>query len=264
MLILIWLFIIGLFIGSFLNVLADRLPRGETILGRSKCESCKHVLAWNDLIPVISYLSLHGKCRYCKKIFSSEYMWAEIGTGVMFSLTWYLSELNHFQLSQSVISLGLISALIVMFLADMRYKIIPDSMQVAFGLLAVLMHSLSFIRGDIETSIYVQRFGKMLLDGIIVMGPLLLIFLITRGKGMGFGDVKYSFVLGLLLGMWNGFIALYMSFVLGGIIGVYLLFVKKMDRKKSIPFGPYLFIGTYIMYFFETDILLFIQRIYGF
>ena len=136
-------------------------------------------------------------------------------------------------------------------------------MQVVFGFLAVLIHSLAFIRGDIEISVYLQQFGRMLLDGVMVMAPLLLIFLITKGKGMGFGDVKYSFVVGLLLGMWNGFIALYISFVLGGVVGAYLLFIKKMDRKKAIPFGPYLFIGTYIMYFFETDIILLIQKLYG-
>jgi prepilin signal peptidase PulO-like enzyme (type II secretory pathway) len=191
-------------------------------------------------------------------------MYAEIGTGVMFALTWYLSQLNHFQLVQSIVSLGVTSTLIVMFMADMRYRIIPDSMQVIFGLLAILIHSISLIRGDMEALVYLQQFGRMVSDGIIVMVPLLIIFLITRGKGMGFGDVKYSFVVGLLLGMWNGFIALYMSFVLGGIVGAYLLFVKKMDRKKAIPFGPYLFIGTYIMYFFDSDIILLIQRIYGF
>lgn len=264
MLILVWIFIIGLLFGSFLNVLADRLPRGETILGRSKCESCKHELAWYDLIPIISFIKLKGKCRYCSKPFSSEYMFSEIGTGVMFALTWYLSQINHFQLTQSIISLGITSTLIVMFLADMRYKIIPDSMQILFGLLAVTFHLLSFMRGDVEASAYLQRFMRMLLDGAIVMIPLLIIFLATRGKGMGFGDVKYSFIVGILLGMWNGLVALYMSFVLGGIVGAYLLFVKKMDRKKAIPFGPYLFIGTYIMFFFESEIILFIGKIYGF
>ena len=264
MLILTGLFFIGLFFGSFLNVLADRLPRGETILGRSKCESCKHALAWFDLIPIISFIKLKGTCRYCSKSFSSEYIVAEIGTGVMFACTWYLSQLNHFQLVQSIVSLGVTSTLIVMFLADMQYRIIPDSMQILLGLLAVIIHSFAFIRGDREISVYLEQFSRMLLDGGMVMAPLLLIFLITKGKGMGFGDVKYSFVVGLLLGMWNGFIALYMSFVFGGVVGAYLLWVKKMDRKKAIPFGPYLFVGTYIMYFFESDIILLIQRIYGF
>lgn len=264
MLTLIWLFFIGLFVGSFLNVLADRLPRGETILGRSKCESCKHELAWSDLIPIVSYLTLKGTCSYCKKKFSSEYMWAEIATGVMFALTWYLSQQLGSSIATSIIHVGITATLIVMFLADMRYRIIPDSTQIVFGLLALAFHSVSFMRGDIETSVYFQRLLRMTLDGVIVMSPLLAIFLLTKGRGMGFGDVKYSFVVGLLLGMWNGFIALYMSFVFGGVVGAYLLFVKKMDRKKAIPFGPYLFIGTYIMLFFHNEILLFIGKIYGF
>jgi len=264
MLISIWLFIIGLIFGSFLNVLADRLPRGETILGRSKCESCKHELAWRDLIPIISFIKLKGACRYCNASFSSQYLVAEIGTGALFVLTWQLSQMNYFSLAQSILSLGIVSTLIVMFFADMRYKIIPDSMQVLLGLFVALLHSLPFIYGNIEISAYLHNFIRMIENGLIVMIPLLVIFLVTRGRGMGFGDVKYSLVVGMMLGIWSGFTALYISFILGGLVGVYLLFVMKMDRKKAIPFGPYLFIGTYIMYFFEPHILLLMYQIYRF
>src|SRR3989338_11512033 len=87
----IFIGICGLLFGSFLNVLADRLSFGKTILGRSKCDSCKHELAWNDLLPIVSYIVLQGKCRYCKAPFSLQYPLVELFTGVIFALSWYVS-----------------------------------------------------------------------------------------------------------------------------------------------------------------------------
>src|SRR3989344_9157803 len=149
----IFIFFIGLFFGSFLNVLADRLSKGKTMLGRSICDSCKHTLAWNDLIPIVSYVILGGKCRYCKAPFSIQYPLAEIFTGVIFVLTWYVST-ERLVISTDVFGLHIIhvaiaAVLIVMFLADIRYQIIPDEMQIALLILGIskIVYMSLFLRG---------------------------------------------------------------------------------------------------------------------
>ncbi|PIZ63239.1 hypothetical protein COY16_02590 [Candidatus Roizmanbacteria bacterium CG_4_10_14_0_2_um_filter_39_13] len=264
-----FLFFIGLFFGSFLNVLADRLSKRKTILGRSMCDSCKHVLSWNDLIPIVSYLMLHGKCRYCKAPFSIQYPLAEIFTGVIFVLTWYLSTerliISADLFGIHIIHIAIVAVLIVMFLSDIRYQIIPDEMQIALLMLGILkVVSLSlFLKGTSLIGLS-QDLGMHILYGVGVMSPLLLVFLITKGRGMGFGDVKLAFVMGLILGLLSGFLALYISFVVGGMVGGVLLLTKKGKRKTKIAFGPFLILGLYLMMFIEEDIILFVSRIYGF
>lgn len=264
-----FIFILGLIFGSFLNVLADRLSKGKTIFGRSKCDSCAHDLGWYDLIPIVSFLMLKGKCRYCKASFSVQYPIAEIFTGVIFTLTWFLST-EHLLFPQNtyivhVLNIAITAVLIVMLFSDLRYHIIPDEMQIAlfiFG--AVKLVYVSFIFGSSNNMGIFQMFGMQLLYGLIVMSPLLLVFLITKGRGMGFGDVKLAFVIGMMLGLISGFLALYIGFIIGGIVGSILLLTKKVNRKTKIAFGPFLILGLYSMIFFENEIILLISRIYGF
>jgi len=264
-----FIFFIGLFFGSFLNVLADRLSKGQTMLGRSMCESCKHSLAWNDLIPIVSYVILKGKCRYCKAPFSIQYPLTEIFTGVIFVLTWYLSTerliISADVFGLHIIHLAVAAVLIVMFLADIRYQIIPDEMQVALFILGVsqIVYTSLFLRGASILGIS-QDVGMQMVYGAAVMSPLLLVFLITKGRGMGFGDVKLAFVMGLILGLMSGFLALYIGFVVGGLVGGILLLAKKGKRKTKIAFGPFLILGFYIMLFFESEVILLMSKIYGF
>lgn len=264
MLIVLFVAFIGLCMGSFLNVLADRLPNEETILGRSKCDSCDHILAWYNLIPVISFIKQKGLCTYCKASISIQYIVVEIITSVLFILTWYLSIHSGASLVTSVIYVGIVSILIVMFLADMRYKIIPDSMQVALIIFILSFHFMNALNMNESFHEMVYGFIQLIRNGVIVMIPLLIIFILTKGKGMGFGDVKYTFAMGMLLGVMPGFIALYISFLLGGVVSMYLLFIKKINRKKAIPFGPYLFISTYLLLFFTDQIMMVIEKLYGF
>ena len=260
----------GLVFGSFFNVLADRLSYGKTILGRSKCESCKHQLSWNDLIPVLSFILLKGKCRYCKKSFSIQYPLSEIFTSAVFILTWYLS--NHYLLGFvrgdlfiHILYLATSGVLIVMLLADLRYQIIPDEMQVALGVIGLtkIIYISYFIAGGNYIRIFTDLWSGVL-SGAIVMAPLLLVFFITKRRGMGFGDVKLTFVMGLFLGMWQGLGALYIGFVTGGVVGAILLLLKLGGRKTKIPFGPYLILGFYLMIFFEQEVYTIVSRVYGF
>jgi prepilin signal peptidase PulO-like enzyme (type II secretory pathway) len=266
----IWLFIIGAFFGSFFNVLADRLSKEQTMGGRSRCDKCKHKLAWFDLIPIISFTSLSGKCRYCRAPISIGHLVAEIITGVIFILTYILSS-NIYSGNQFVlIHLAIAGVIIVMLLADFRYQIIPDEMQIALFILGVIQllfqQSLPQII-DLERiwSIgFLTAFGYQLGYGAIVFGPIFLIYAVTKGKGMGFGDVKLAFNMGFILGVWAGLTALYLGFISGGIAGLYLLLTRKKKMKSKIAFGPFLLLGLYIMLFFSKEILAFIQNYIGY
>jgi leader peptidase (prepilin peptidase)/N-methyltransferase len=142
---------------------------------------------------------------------------------------------------------AIVSALIVILFADMKYHIIPDEMNIVLIFVALLMH----IYMSSQISELLGFFGA----GLAVGGSMLALFLITKGKGLGFGDVKFAFIMGFLLGLEGGFIALYISFILGGVISTILLLSKKSKMKTKIAFGPFLIIGTVSMIFFGEKII---------
>lgn len=258
----LFVFVFGAAIGSFLNVLSDRLPNDESILGRSHCEKCKHELAWYDLFPLLSFLFLKGKCRYCKTKLSFYYPGVEVATGLMFVLTWNFmptlipvdSDLT-FYLSKAL-AFVVVTALLVIFFADLKYQIIPDSMHVVLLICGVIIH---LIRVE---SNYGQ-FLSIIIHGLIVMLPILLLFLVTRGRGMGFGDVKLAFVIGVLFGIKLGFIMLYLSFIFGSLVGGYLILTRKKKFKSKIAFGPFIVLAMFAGLFFREPLLRLMYSIWG-
>jgi leader peptidase (prepilin peptidase) / N-methyltransferase len=247
-----FIFIIGLFIGSFLDVLADRLPRNESVAkGRSHCEKCKKELVWYDLIPLFSFIFLKGKCRYCHARLSAYYPIVELTTGIMFVIT-FLFAVNNFQFSifnfqsiynfQFLISLiyylFIVSCLIVVFFTDLKYGIIPDKI-IFPAMFITLIFNLQFAISN-QFSIF-----NFLMSAIGACLFFLFLFLITKGRGMGFGDVKFAFLMGLILGFPNIVISLYIAFLTGAIIGTILIvWRKKRMFGTAIPFGPFLVLGT--------------------
>ena len=218
-------FVLGLCVGSFLNVLIDRLPKGESIwFGRSRCDFCKKPLRWCELIPIISYLLQAGRCRRCRKKLSLQYPIVELTTGLGFVLI----QGQAFDARQGLALSITFSALLVIFVADLKYMIIPDSM-IVVGLLGVLLQG-----HPLQT----------LLPGAGAMLFFLLLFFVTHARGMGFGDVKLSFLLGLWLGFPQIIIALYLAFLTGAIVGVTLILARKKKLKSKIAFGPFLIVGA--------------------
>lgn len=240
MILLFLLFIFGLFIGSFLNVIIDRLPRNETFLkGRSHCEFCKHTLSWMDLIPFVSFLFLKGKCRYCRKKLSLRYPLFEILTATLFVLTTLQLQLFiiHYSLFIILFYLFIVSCLIVIFFIDLKDGIIP--FQIVIPAILITFIYLIFLS---PASLLSHLFSGL---GAFIF--FLLIFLFTRGRGMGFGDVIYAFFMGILLGFPLIILGLYTSFLTGAIISLILiLWRKKKFRGSTIPFGPFLVLGTYL------------------
>jgi len=271
-------FVIGTVIGSFLNVLADRLPQEETIMGRSHCDHCQKKLEGVDLIPVISFIYLGGKCRRCKKKLSFFYPLVEVVTGLSFVwvLIYALSQLGNPALTGfanpgnllEVLSLvranlfyilallGIVACSIVIFFADLKYQIIPDSIQVAlFGFAFLFLAT---------QGLTPQIFLNHVLAAIVTMLPILILFLATKGNGMGFGDVKLAFTMGFLLGMIGGLASVYIGFVSGATIGIILIALKRMKLRSKIAFGPFLIIGLLSALFFNNQIDQIVRTFYSY
>lgn len=243
-------FLFGLFIGSFLNVLSDRIPRDESfIFGHSYCEECKHHLSPFDLIPLFSFLFLKGRCRYCKKAFSLYYPFAEFVTGLLFLCT-YL-RFHDDTLPMLVFSLFIVSSLVVLFSSDLKYGILPDKVLLPATAVCVIFYGF----------IYTTNSAPFLFSALGAGGFFLALFLGTKGKGMGFGDVKLAFFMGLLLGFPGIVYALYIAFLTGAVLSFILILWKKKQVKSTIPFGPFLVSGTLLVLLFPNVIQFFVRMI---
>jgi leader peptidase (prepilin peptidase)/N-methyltransferase len=242
-------FVFGVAIGSFLNVLIDRLPNGENIaVGRSHCDYCHKTLRWYELIPVLSWIIQGARCRRCHKKLSWQYPCIELISGCIF-LGLYL-----YQSPIDVSSLGILrlcvwfaigAIFLVITVTDFKYQIIPDSMLVALCVVAGIL-SYPIVWNVVRISL-VSGVGTGLFFYLLWFG--------TRGKGMGFGDVKLSAVLGLMLGFPGTVIALYAAFLTGAIYGVILMLQKKAGMKSRVSFGPFLLFGACVAYFFGREIV---------
>lgn len=217
MLIVVVLF--GICVGSFLNVLIDRLPKGKNVItGRSVCDHCKKKLRWFELIPLLSWVLQGGRCRRCHKKLSVQYPLIELVTGVGFVLlppSYWL----------------IFCALLVIFVADLKYQIIPDSM-VVVGVIGVI-GAIGLMREN-------------MLAGVGAAIFFFLLWLVTRGRAMGLGDVKFAFLMGLFLGFPGVIVATYLAFLTGAGVGVILILRRKKGLKSKIAFGPFLILGTCI------------------
>ncbi len=261
-----FLFILGLSIGSFLNVLIDRIPKDESpFKGRSYCDKCKKTLKWHDLIPLISHLYLKGKCRYCRAHISFYYPLVELVTGILFVIAFvyvYGLQSTVYSLSFSIFNsqfsiflyyLFILSCFIVIFFTDIKYGIIPD--KIVYPAIAIVtIYNLQFFH--IRQGFGGQATNNYLLSAFGAFGFFLTLYLITRGKGMGFGDVKLSFLLGLVLGFPKVVVALYLAFLTGAIVGsILIIWRKKKLKGGTIPFGPFLIIGAVLSLFFGEKII---------
>ena len=245
----ILVFLIGLFVGSFLSVLIDRFPRDESVIGgRSHCDKCKRVLEWYDLIPLFSFIFLRGRCRYCHTPLSFYYPVVEMTTGVLFvAVLFFLGgfTINVITIITIIYYLFIISSLIVVFFTDLKYGIIPD--KIVFP--AIIISFLYFIL--YPSSLILPH----LLSGTGAFAFFLLLFFINSGKGMGFGDVKFVFMIGLILGFPNIAIAFYIAFLTGALWGgILIIWRRKRLLGTRIPFGPFLVVGTILALFFGEQI----------
>jgi len=240
-----FIFIFGLLIGSFLNCVIYRLEKEESFVsGRSYCPYCKKTLKAMDLIPILSFLALRGKCRYCQKKISRQYPLVESGTAFLFVLVF-----QHFENSLNFLGIIFYSAifcfLIIVFVYDLKHFLIPDKIIFPAIVLALIYNFFDF--NNLLFNFFPSAFGALIF--------FLIIFLISKGKWLGFGDVKLVFLLGLFLGFPNILVALFLSFTIGAIIGIGLIVLKSKNLKSEVPFAPFLVLGSLIAFFWGEKIL---------
>lgn len=276
------IFIFGLIIGSFLNVVIFRLENGEKMVNdRSKCLHCKHFLIWSDLIPVLSFIFLKRKCRYCGKNISWQYPLVELGTGILFVLVMNheLGIMNHEYLISNIFAQGaiaclggglvsgwqfltllfwlyIISVLIAIFVYDLKHYIIPDKViypAIVVAFVYKIFEILKFNHLDLIGNL-ITIFNPFI-AAILAGAFFYAIIVITRGKGMGGGDVKLGFLMGLILGWPLVLLSLFLSFIIGSVVGIFLIFLGNKKMKSVIPFGPFLVLGTFIVLFWGERIV---------
>ncbi len=243
------LFALGAAVGSFLNVLIYRSIREESwVTGRSKCDHCGRKIAWYDNIPVLSYLVLRGQSRCCSKPIPLSYPVVEFITGILF-VWWYWGGSLFFHLTTEPLQIlqplfwllvGIL--LLLIFFADLLYMIIPD---LAVGVLLVI---------TVLYRVYLATSGVMQLNDLLLamMGVVIAVsllgglWLVTKGKGMGLGDIKYAVPMALLLGWPRILVGLFLAFILGGIVAMGLIIAGRKKFGQIVPFGPFLVVATAI------------------
>jgi len=245
-------FLLGLLVGSFLNCVVYRIKENKSFLkGFSFCPSCFHRLEAKDLFPILSFFFLKGKCRYCKQRISFQYPLVELVTGLLF-LAVFLSSDGAIPL---IFSLIIFSFFIVIFVYDLKYYLIPDKViYPAIGAAAVYQAFSAFdsFGWNPET---LNVLLPYILSGLGLALFFFSIWFVSRGKWIGFGDVKLGFLIGLFLGFPGVAVALFLGCAIGAIIGVGLIALKKKSLKSEVPFGPFLAVGTLISYFFCEKIV---------
>lgn len=252
----ILVFVFGACIGSFLNVVIWRLPRGEKLNGRSHCAHCNHELnAW-DLFPVFSYIFLRGRCRYCMKKISPRYWLIELITAGLFVLASWLftpeTAVGYIVLAKIFFVLAVC---IVVFVIDLEHYLILD--KVVFPAIAILL--IYNLARDIfidPAEVWWAAYTFDALIGAVAGGiPFFLLWYLSKGRWMGFGDVKFVIFMGLALGSLVIGVALFVSFILGSIVGIPLVITGKKEMSSKIPFGTFLAIGTVIALFWGGSLL---------
>jgi len=235
------LVITALVVGSFLTVALED-PDGYDWLKRkrSKCMECGHVLGFYDLFPVFSYLRLKGKCRYCGKKIAPYHLITELVTVFIFVLA-YLVTPKPLQIG-FIFLLVMLTLLLVLTLTDLKFWTLPD---IFVGLLALtgIIRAIVIHRPEIKDAIAGSVVGFLLLGGIHYF---------SKGKAMGFGDVKLAIAMGLVLGLGQTILALMIAFILGGLVGIVLIALKKATSKSMVPFGPFLTIATALLLLFPV------------
>lgn len=282
-----FLFVLGLLIGSFLNVVSFRYIEGKNIFGwhimggRSKCRTCSIELRWYELIPLLSFIIQRGKCRHCYENLSKQYPAVELVTGfVTAGLPIFFYQFFEIQqalaMNQDVswfylfTGLWLLASYVFVTIAaiDFRLKIIPDQCNILLALIGIALSTLKYLNiskfpfqgsflanyADIlwQNSNLWINLALALVAGILIFGSIIFF---TKGRGMGLGDLKLALPIALLLSWPDAVLAFAFAFIVGAIFGLVLILNKRKTFKEAVPFGPFLALGVYILIFYGQPIM---------
>ena len=272
------LFFLGIVVGSFLNVLIDRLPHvkspaesgdhvpnhGESIIfGRSRCENCRTPLPWYDLVPLLSFVWLRGRCRFCQTRITRRIPVVELLTGIGFAfIFWLVTERCGFTADKHGVATSyqllvtsyclLFSSFVVLFFTDLEYGVLPDKIVLPVTVVVLFWRvAESLIPG---TKYQILNIRHWILPAFGLSLFFLLLIAITRGKGMGFGDVKLGFLMGLVLGWPKTLVAAFLAFLFGAVVSVILILAGRKHFGQTVPFGPFLIVGTGVAVFWGSRV----------
>lgn len=257
----ILIFVFGAAIGSFLNVVILRLPNEQTLAGRSKCPNCGKVLSFWELWPLVSFIWLKGKCAGCGKKISWRYPAVEAVAALFFLFAWW--QINPQALTEWVLVLELwvlAAFCIAVFIIDFEHYLILDSVVFPLaGIFILINFFLDLLYRHSSFSISLSGFVGALI-GVL---PFYLIWKLSKGRLMGFGDVKLMLPLGLVLGWPKVLVALFLAVFLGSIVGIALLMADKKTLKSPLPFGCFLALGALVAQVYGQNIISWYLRILG-
>ena len=236
--------IIGTLVGSFLNVVIWRVPRGESIVRPgSACPECRRPIAWYDNVPIVSYLVLRGRCRHCAAHISVRYPLVELGTGLAFAIVVWSGIAGSFPAAAVPALLYWAAIGIALTLIDIDHHRLPNVITLpAYAVTGALVAAASVLTGEYDRLLIAAA-------GLAILGGFYLVLALGYRGGMGFGDVKLAGSLGMMLG-WLGWPQLvvggFSAFLVGGIVGIALMVIGRAGRKSRLPFGPFMLIGSWI------------------
>mgnify|MGYP001561748365 CR=1 FL=1 len=239
-------FVFGLVIGSFLNVVICRLAEGGSIvLDRSRCPKCARALSWYELVPLVSFAIQRARCRACGEKISWQYPLVELMTAFLFAFIYNFLPAHYYGWELAYLC-AVWASLLVIFVFDLKHYIIPN--KVLYPLIGIVaVHALF---GD---GFMVAPYA--IVSALGASGFFLALYLISRGKWIGFGDVKFGIFMGLFLGFPLIVVAFFFSYFIGAVVGGALLIRHAKSLQSEIPFGPFLVLGTFIAYFYGSNII---------
>lgn len=227
-------FLVGVILGSFVKAASERLLENRSILGRSYCKECQKTLAWYDLFPVLSYLQLKGRCRYCHKPIPQSDLYVEILMGTAVGV-WSMVYGVWWDLPYTIFTLFIFTILALVFFVDLKSGLILDKITYP-AIVVSLLYRLIFTPTLLIPAVFVS---------LALVVAFIFLILITHGKGMGWGDIKYVLFLGLSLGFPKAVVGVFLAFLIGAIISLFLISCGKRRFGQTIPFGPFLSLGAY-------------------
>ncbi len=258
-------FVLGLIIGSFLNCVIYRLRIKRTFWrGRSFCPACRHQLAWYDNIPLLSFLLLKGRCRYCGNKISWQYFIVEISTAIIFVAVFVVHfGLRDFYDWSSFNTLNLLillrdwlfaGILILIFVYDLRYYLILDKVSLPAIAVALMLNlAVALVAG--QPMMFFSILGHYLLSALLAGGFFLLQFIVSHGKWIGGGDIRLGFLMGVMLGWPYILVALTLGYILGSLVGIALIVAGKKRINSAVPLGTFLSFTTLVTLLWGPQII---------
>ena len=230
---ILFIILISSVLGSFFNMLIHRLPRNQEIVKKpSHCPKCQHKLTWLDLLPILSYLFLKGRCRYCREKIASRYLLVEISSVFLFTTCWLIFGPTYLFLKYSFF----LSIMLLIFFTDLETKKIPDSLNYVLVCIGLL---LGFYQHTIVDSILGLIIGSLIFLSIGFLAKLY-----YKKEALGGGDVKLSGAIGAYWGLSIMLFSIYFSFLIGGLVSIFLIILKKKTNQDYIAFGPFMVLGS--------------------